>query len=300
MRPTQLALLVVLCSASQVAFAADPKFEYKKIEDVKTGVEWKASALLGIVINTGNADTVSVSAAGNVSRNDGKNRFVFDVGGAYAKANFDTAIDSNGDKTISENEIQRQEKVSAALWNVKFRYDRFLTLNNILYATAFAWGNVPAGKQVVAGAQAGYSRQLYKSEMHLLVLELGYDYSYENAVAQVPHLHIHSLRGFFGYNILITKDTALGAEFEVLCNLNEEDAGGGYTASPFEDTRLLARVLLQTRLWKRLSFRFSFTARYDNVPAPRPAFDLPFTAGFLPRAEKLDTLTDISLIFSFL
>jgi hypothetical protein len=137
--------------------------------------------------------------------------------------------------------------------------------------------------------------------MHLLVLELGYDYSYENFVADnVPDLHIHSLRGFFSYNIAVTKDTALGADIEVLCNMNELDAGGGYFASAFEDTRVNARILLNTRLWKKLSFRFSFTARYDNVPAPKPPLDLPYAPGFLPRAEKLDTLTDISLIYAFL
>jgi hypothetical protein len=286
------------CALSLAMICITPRPSFAE-EEVKI-IEWKASAQAGLVLNTGNADTVSVSASANVSRNDGKNRFSLDVGGAYAKAAFDQAVDKNMDGSYSEDEITRQEKNVAGLWNLKFRYDRFLTRNNILYAAAFAWGNSPAGKNVVAGGQAGYARQLYKSEMHLVMLEVGYDYSYENLVAPVPDLHIHSLRGFFGYNIAVTKDTALGAEIEVLCNMNELDAGGGYIASPFEDTRVNAKILLNTRLWKRLSFRFSFTARYDNVPAPRPPLDLPFTAGFLPRAEKLDTLTDASLIFSFL
>ena len=42
---------------------------------------------------------------------------------------------------------------------------------------------VPAGKELVAGGQVGYSRQVYKDDHNRLVAELGYDMSLEQAAA---------------------------------------------------------------------------------------------------------------------
>jgi hypothetical protein len=281
--------------------AADPKFEFKPVEQVNK-VEWKVSAQAGLVLNTGNANTLAFSAAGFASRNDGKNRLTLDVGGTYARATVVSATDANMDGSISADEIQRTESTTAELWNVKLRYDRFLSTNNSLYVTAFAGGNTPAGKEVLAGGQVGYARQLFKNDVHLLSAELGLDYSYENLVVQTPDLHIASLRAFVGYGVTLSKDTLVAMDIEVLCNLNPLDnVGAGRSASSFEDTRVNGRASLTTRLYKALSFRLAFTARFDNVPAPLGKIGpLPFAPGFQPVAEKLDTITDASLVVSFL
>jgi len=42
------------------------------------------------------------------------------------------------------------------------------------------------------------------------------------------------------------------------------------------------------------------TGKYDTEPAPLPPFALPYAAGFSPRAEKLDVITEAALIVSFL
>ena len=68
-------------------------------------------------------------------------------------------------------------------WLVKGRYDRFFTANNSGYAAASAAADKIAGKSFYGGGQVGYSRQVYKSPMHLLVAELGYDFSHERYVA---------------------------------------------------------------------------------------------------------------------
>jgi hypothetical protein len=177
-----------------------------------------------------------------------------------------------------------------------------LSPNNSLYLTALAGGNTPAGKEVIAGGQFGYARQLYKSDVHLLAAEFGIDYSYENLVVETPDLHIASLRFFFGYAVTLSKDTLVAADVEVLCNLNPLDnVGAGRSASAFEDTRVNGRASLTTRLYKALNFRLAFTARFDNVPAPLGKLGgLPFAPGFQPVAEKLDTITDASLVVSFL
>jgi hypothetical protein len=36
------------------------------------------------------------------------------------------------------------------------------------------------------------------------------------------------------------------------------------------------------------------------VPAPLPALGIPFASGFIPPAERLDTITDASLLVNFL
>src|SRR5690606_4935231 len=101
------------------------------------------------------------------------------VGGTYARATLIGAEDLDMSGTIGPDEIVRTETQTAALWNASFRYDRFLSANNLLYATVLAGGNVPGGKEVFAGGQAGYARQLYKSDVHLIVAEVGFDYTYE-------------------------------------------------------------------------------------------------------------------------
>ncbi len=292
-----VALLVV----SGVAQADEPKFEYGKYEE-KKAVEWKATASLGFLLTTGNANQMSFNGAAMASRHDGKNRLQLDVMGAYARATTLVVDDVNNNGLVDLGDLKRSTNTSTALWNLKLRYDRFFSANNLGYLTAFAWGNEPAGKKVVAGVQAGYSRQVYKSDMHTVVAEIGYDFSYQRYVSgSILDYYLHSLRLFFGYNLAVSKDTSFLFDIEYLGNLNPFDGPYGARILAFGDTRITGRAALTTRIWKKLNFRLGFAARYDNVPAPLPAVGgLPFATGYLPPAEKLDTITDASLVVSFL
>ena len=292
-----LALLALAATAN----ADEPKFEYGKYE-ARKAVEWRLNASAGLLLSTGNANQISAAASAMASRNDGWNKLQLDVGGAYAKATTLVPNDVNGNGTIDNvGEIGHTTSTSTALWNAKLRYDRFFTANNLGYVAVFAWGNEPAGKKVVAGAQAGYSRQLFKNDMHLLVAEIGYDFSYQRLVAVSDNFYIHSLRLFLGYYLTLSKDTAFLVDVEYLGNLNHFDGPYfGKRIDSFEDSRITGRAALTTRIWKKLSFRLSFTAKFDNVPAPLPSLaGRPFAANFLPPAEKLDTITDASLVVSF-
>ncbi len=297
-----LVLMVALVGATAgAARADDPKFTYGSYEE-KKAVEWKANASAGLLLTTGNANQLSFSAAAMGLRNDGWNKLQLDVSGAYARATVLSANDINNNGLLDPGELKRDSHTSTALWNVKLRYDRFLTKNNLLYLAGFAWGNEPAGKRVVAGAQVGYSRQLYKNDVHLIVAELGYDFSYERYLSGTElNYYLHSLRAFVGYTLSLSKDTAFGIDVEYLGNFNPYDGPYGSRVKAFEDSRVNGRAILTTRLWKKLSFRIAFTARYDNVPAPLPKVGgLDFAPGFLPAAEKLDTITDASLVVTFL
>jgi hypothetical protein len=293
--------LILACLLVPLAArAADPKWQYGKLEEVKK-IEWKASAQGGLILTTGNSNFISFSASGNGSFNDGKNRVTLDVGGAYAKSTLIVAADANMSGFLDRDEIQRIEKTTTALWNLKLRYDRFFTPNNLGYIAAFAFGNEPAGKTVVGGVQIGYSRQLFKNDMHLIVAEIGYDYSFERLTApNQPDFHLHSLRLFAGYALTLTPDIGLGTDIEYLGTMNPFDGPYGKPVESFEDSRINARAFLAAKLYKNISFRFSFTARFDNVPAPLPPLGKPFAPGFVPPAEKLDTLSEAALVINFL
>jgi hypothetical protein len=302
-----LFLVAVLWSAR--ALAADPKWEYGKQEAINKPV-WKALVNAGLVLNTGNANTLAFSAGGSASFMDGWNKVQLDVGGTYARATLLTATPHDANMgavgttpmlVIGPSDLKRTPSTTAALWQLKLRYDRFLTKNNSLYAAGVVTGNTPAGINVAGGAQAGYSRQVLKTEMHLVLAEIGYDYTFQNNVTG-PNLNIHSGRLFAGYTLTLTKDIGLSAGIEVLCNLNSLPGFvPGTTVGPFGDTRVNGNAALTSRLYKNIAFQVSFLARYTTDPAPLPPFmAAPFQTGFVPRAETLDTVTSLSLVVTLL
>lgn len=285
------------------AWADDPKFTYGAQEDTKGKVIWKAAVQAGLVLNTGNANSFAFTAGGTGSMMDGWNRLQLDVNGSYARSTV-IGVDLPAGAVIDNaNEITHTTTTSAELWNIKLRYDRFLSKNNSIYATGFASGNRPAGIEVATGAQVGYSRQLYKSDMHLLVAELGYDFTYQDNVGQTtPSLDIHSLRMFAGYTITLSKEVGVLTGVEILGNLNSLP---GYTpdttVGAFGNTRVNANAALNARIWKNIGFQLSFLARYTNNPAPLPAIaTYTFAPGFVPRAQRLDTVTSLSLVITLL
>ena len=79
-------------------------------------------------------------------------------------------------------------------------------------------------------------------------------------------------------------------------------ASAGETAT-LEGT-LAAAVHNSTTLWKSLSFAFGFTLRYDQNPAPLPipsgSMGTMYAPGFQPFAKSVDTLTEATLIYTFL
>lgn len=287
------------------AHAQDPKFVYETSPPEVEKTIWKASAQAGLILATGNANTVTLSGGASASRVDSKNKLALDASAAYGRATNYVANDRNGDKVLSgPEEIDTSTQTNSKMWNVKLRYDRFFSKNNLGYVSAQVAGNEPAGKLVYGGAQLGYSRQFVKTERNELLAELGYDFTFEiyPGAAMPDRLMIHSLRVFLGHSLTLTKDTGLVTGLEGLFNLNPENAPGFPEApiSPLRDTRINFKTALSTTLYKNLSFRFSFSARFDNVPAPRPALTLPYAPGFVPLAEKLDTMSEAALVVNFL
>ncbi len=304
MSRSQLVLIAAALCVPAWSYAQTPAatFDYGKVEELKQPVVWKASVQAGLILNTGNSNNLSFSAAANASRNDGKNKVTLDLGGAYARSTVFKVSDFNGDGMVEQGELSKFEQTTTALWNGKLRYDRFFTPNNSGYVDAFASGNEPAGMRVQTGGQAGYSRQVYKSDLHLLRAEIGIDYSYIHYVAPgTNNLNVASLRAFVGYVLSFSKTTAFNVDIEALFNLNPLTAPTGGNVSPFTYSRVNAKTALVTTLYKNIAFRLGFTAIFNNVVGPIPEQGgIPFAMGYRPLAEKLDTITDASLVVTFL
>ena len=302
---------------SSSAWAQDaPKEKYSQEEEAKKAaklkaVEWKAAASAGLVITTGNSETTTLSGGAQASRRDKGNRFLLDLNGAYARSTIYKAIDIDGNGTIdseaggeceatSDCELTQDRQTTTKQWLFRGRYDRYLTLRNSLFVSAAVGANEPAGKEFIGNGQAGYSREIVKSDVHVVVGEFGYDFAYEKLDAENnSNTTIHSARAFLGYKGKVNKETEAGAAAELLVNLNEVDLPTR-TAKFAEDTRVNGTTFISTKLWEDISFRFAFTLLYDNAPAPRPVYGIPYGPDFLPEADKVDTKTEASLIINFL
>jgi hypothetical protein len=323
MKPAPLVLAGALLTAVPALAQTNPTFTYGKPDEAKPGtppppaVEWKAQVKGGFTSTSGNSQTVGGVLGGTASRKEGNNRLGVDVAAAYGRSNILTpTLDTTTSPPVI-TALPRNDVETTNNWLAKGRYDRFFTTNNAGYASAQAAADRIAGKAFFGGGQIGYSRQLYKSAMHLAVAEIGYDFSYESYV-QVPMMTrdavtVHSARVFAGETLTLTPATGITASVEALFNLNKEDKAlnvstGMPGVDAFKDTRVNGKLGLTTTLYKKLSVGFGFTLRYDQNPAPLPipsgapagttfsptAFPTP------PFADKIDTLTEATLIYTFL
>jgi len=307
-----LVTLILLVSRGAAA-QSDPKFDFGKPEAVKT-VEWKSQVKGGLLATTGNSQTINGSVGASVSRKEGNNKLALDGNLAYGKSRIITATP---DATMANTtDLNEQSIETTNNWLAKGRYDRFFTLNNAGYALAQAGADKIAGKTFMGGGQVGYSRQLHKSDLQLLVAEIGYDFSYERYV-QVPMktldpVSIHSARVFVGETLKLSDATGITGSVEALFNLNKEGAAvnvdtGKLGVDPFKDTRVNAKVGLTTTLHKDLSIGVGFTLKYDENPAPRPvpagvpATDtVVYLGGLGQYSQTVDTQTEVTLIYTFL
>jgi hypothetical protein len=266
----------------------------------------------GLLITGGNSQSKSFTFGVNGFRKEGNNKVALEGGMAYGTSNnlVVESVDSNNNIAT----LDRQEVVSTNNWAAKGRYDRFITENNVAYASGQAAADKIAGKTFFGGGQFGYSRQLVEDKWNIVVAELGYDFSYERYTQQagevVDPVVIHSARVLVGETLSLNKETGVTASVEALFNLNKEtkainvnDDQPGVNA--FKDIRVNGKVGLSTNLWKQLSFGFTFALKYDQNPAPRPIpKGAPANATFATGdpnkfADKVDTITEATLMYTF-
>ena len=289
---------------------AAPKFTFEKPPE--KDVDWKVQSKGGFLVTSGNSRAQSGTFALDGSRQQGANKLSLNGGLAYGRSNvLVPQLDAMG----NVSGFGRQAQTTTNEWKSRGRYDRFFTPNNAAYVLGQVGADKIAGKRLWGGGQLGYSRQVYKSEAHTAVAEIGYDFSYESYVQSpgrtVDAVAIHSARVFVGELFSLTKETGFSGSMEALFNLNKEkalDASDGTGATTgvgaFKDTRVIGKLGLTTLLRQSLSFGFGFTVKYDQNPAPRPlpasAAGATYAPMFQPFADKVDTLTEATLIYTFL
>ena len=325
--PAVVAAALALAPALAAA-ETDPKFEYSKAEATKQGpqegapppVEWKAQAKAGGVLTEGNSQARSATFGVAASRKEGANKASLEGNLAYGKSRvLQPLLDPTMPMVVDG--LARSNITSTNNWLAKARYDRFFTTNNAGYVSAQSASDLVAGKAFTGGGQIGYSRQLLKNDTHLVVAEIGYDFSYESYVAPpaggktIDPVSIHSARLFAGETLTLSKATGITASVEALLNLNKEgkalnhvDGSAGVDA--FKDTRIIGKAALTTTLLKSLSIACGLTVRYDQNPAPLPLVSLipkgstlsptafASTMG-VPFAETTDTQAEATLIYTF-
>jgi hypothetical protein len=291
----------VVLGGAGTAFA-DPKFEFGKADEVKKvkGTEWTAAAEAGVVLTTGNSETLTGTGGFKATRKQGNNKLALEASGTYARSSIRVLDDKNDDGMINDaSEIRSVDSVTAETLAGRLRYDRFLTDFNSLFIAALASRDLPAGKESVLGGQLGYSRRLHKSEHSEAVGELGADYSREDLVVGDP-VSIISARVFVGYHADMTEGTTFDTSGELLTNLNEETLPtprDGGKATIGQDTRFNFKAAISAKIGKNLAFSTSLEAKYDHRPAPLAITGL--AMGFVPEAASLDTVMKASLIYTF-
>ena len=289
--------------AATPAYAGDPKFEFGKAEEVEKvkDTEINASAEVGLVFTTGNSETTTISAGMKASRKQKNNKLSVEGSATYARSGQRVLFDQNGNGLIDgPDEITTERQVTAESYAGKVRYDRFLTKHNSLFIAGLVGRDLPAGKELVLGAQAGYSRLLYKTAKSEAVGEGGLDYSNENLVGDAESTKIISGRAFVGYKSEMTEGTNFETSGELLVNLNDEGTlATGADGDIARDFRINFKASVSSKIGKSLSFQSSIEAKYDNRPAPLALKNLNPMLMFVPEASGLDTIMKASLIYTF-
>jgi len=250
-----------MAGGTALAQPADPTFELGKKDDVKDvkDVEWTAKGEAGLVSTTGNSKTTTVSTGLNAIRKDKDNKLEASLVGTFARATIRTVADANGNGVIDPDELHSNSTNSAEDAAFKLRYDRYLTELDALYVTGLIATDRPAGKNLIGGGQAGYSRGLYKTDAQEVLAEIGYDLSYLR-LADDTSTTIHSVRVFAGYKAKLNKIASLDAAVEALFNANRITIGTE-NAGVFKDSRINGNIALTASLSSKLTLAASFAQR---------------------------------------
>ncbi len=297
-----LALAGSALLVSPAVRADDPKFAYGKAADVAKLPPWAASVTAGFGMTTGNAQSVNFTGAGMVSHRFGDSDLLaFDATVAFQRSTVQTAVDVNADGVITPDEVLDITQSVSEAWGTRLRYDHFFDPVNGVYGLVLAGGDIPAGKQFVGSAQAGYTRVLFRTATSELVGEAGLDYSYQRYVVGDPNsINFAAVRAFLGYLGNPTPDLSYNASIEYLGNLTEQNTPTGRVGA-FGDNRAVGKLGVTWKIFGDGSLGFRFRALYDSAPAPKPPpAGFSWAAGYQPLANPWDTFTELVVVYKLL
>ena len=210
-------------------------------------------AELGGSWSSGNTETIVLNSSLKGSKRKGDNRVT-----AEAIADLGRAMsDEDGDGTISEEERADGFQLNEQELSLEGRYDRFLTENDIGYAS-LGWLNDPfSGYRGRVHQQVGYGRVLLRSDETRLISELGFDVAKEWYTEGVEPAEgrVYASRAFLGVVHTLSETTRFSQETEWLMNVEDLD-----------DVRISGETALTLKATDVLNVQLSYELTYESVP----------------------------------
>ena len=139
----------------------------------------KAQAQGGLVLSSGNARFMTLTAGLTASRKTGRNKLAAELGLAYTKTDIVVAADVDGEPGIGPDEIVAVEQTTANTLFAKLRYDRFLSPEWSLFAAESARKDRFQGLDLRLNFDPGVAYYVLDVDRHRLWGELGYDLQYD-------------------------------------------------------------------------------------------------------------------------
>jgi len=223
----------------------------------------------GMVLTTGNTESFQLNAGSRLELVRGMHSF-------QAEASYVLSLAGDSYGTETANNVRG-----------RLRYDLFFTPMDAVFAAAMIRRDPFAGLNPRVQGQIGYLRNFLKEENHRFWGEVGYDLTYDRYdydllpvdPAMDPtlpdHQVTHSARLFVGYDNHMSENLTYLAGLEGL--LNVEDLA---------DLRLNWDNAVRTSIGGNFQAELKFSLLFDNVP--------------VRSAKKLDTTTQLALIYTFI
>jgi putative salt-induced outer membrane protein YdiY len=246
-------LTLALALLPGLAWADDPKFEYRQPDDKPPpATTFKANAQLGLLWVSGNSESIGFSANALFGVKRYHNAFESFVQGAYARA---------GTSSLGKGGPIDTQTDAAKNWLFRARYDRFLGERNSLFASYGMSGDTLAGYDYRIEPQVGFSRLFIKNDINMLRGELGYDYTYDHYLAGTDprHKDFHSARAFIGIEHKLTPFAGFLEGFELLWALND-----------LEHVRINSLSSLSATISKHVTLKINLTVKANFDPPDRP------------------------------
>lgn len=269
-------MCVGLIALSGTALAQDPpppeQLTERAAEEAPSEDLTNFAISAGANVATGNTRSWNLAAGTTFRAVRGRHATAFDWSFNYGRAA------PAGDTTMPLQDTVRNS-------NAKIRYDLYLTRMDALFAAAAHRWDTFAGLDTRLQIQAGYLRNFLREENHRAWGEIGYDMTYDNfteeQMATMSDTQIvHAARIYLGYENNLNEHVKFLTGVETLLNFQQ-----------IEDLRINFDAALRSSIADSLQLELKFKLLFDNVPAQR-ADGTDFA--------KLDTLTTVSLIYSFL
>jgi putative salt-induced outer membrane protein len=226
----------------------------------------------GALSSSGNAKTLSLTAAGRFKARRHENQLSLNLAGNYAES----SPNPDEDRRTTMKNIQG-----------KTRYDRFLGEGFAVFISVSARNDRFQGLVLRTNLDPGLSYYFVDKNKQQLWTEIGYDYQWDlrryDAIANAAATNIvlnksdsrHSGRLFLGYEGSINEMVGITTGLECLQSVEE---------SKF--WRLNWDLAVTSALSSKFSLSMSFNLRYDNTP--------------LPGIRNTDTITAANLVYQLL